>query len=97
MGMLERDIENKVCRYAREKGWVAYKFTSPNRRNVPDRLFINPYGYVAFIEFKAPGKKPTAGQLREIERLMGRNIDVFVVDNVEDGKRIVQQFQYQNA
>ena len=38
--MLEKQIESKVCDYAKSKGVLAYKFTSPARAAVPDRLFI---------------------------------------------------------
>jgi len=86
--MLEKDIEKKVCEYARSKGCLAYKFTSPNRAAVPDRLFIYK-GKVWFIEFKAPGKKPTAPQLREHSILATHYLDVFVIDDVEMGKMII--------
>ena len=33
--MLERDIEKRVKEYARSKGWLAYKFTSPGHIGVP--------------------------------------------------------------
>ena len=87
--MLEKDIETAVCRYARSKGWIAYKFTSPNRRSVPDRLFCGPNGTHFFIEFKAPGKKPTVKQWREIERLQHLGHTVYICDDIEEGKRIV--------
>lgn len=88
--MLEKDIEKKVCDYAKEKGLLVYKFTSPARAAVPDRLFITPGGVVFFIEFKAPGKKPTPAQSREHERLRGHDVAVFVVDDVEDGITMIE-------
>ena len=36
--MLEKDIEARVCEYARAKGVLAYKFTSPARAAVPERV-----------------------------------------------------------
>ena len=36
--MLEKQIEAKVCEYAKTKGVLVYKFTSPARAAVPDRL-----------------------------------------------------------
>ena len=56
---LEKDIEARVCEYARSKGVLAYKFTSPSRAAVPDRLFIAPDGRVWFCEFKREGQKAT--------------------------------------
>ncbi len=87
--MLERDIEKRVKDYARSKGWLAYKFTSPGHAFVPDGLFIDPDGKVLFIEFKQFGKKATAGQLREHFRMIQQGVEVYVVDNVEYGKEII--------
>ena len=87
--MLEKDIERKVCDYAKDKGWLTYKFTSPNRMAVPDRLFITPFGRIVFIEFKREGAKPTPAQQREHERLVRQGCTVRVIDNVEAGKQLV--------
>lgn len=89
--MLERDIEKRVKDYARSKGWLAYKFTSPGHAFVPDGILISPKGVVLFIEFKQSGKKPTAGQLREHERLRNQNCLIYLVDNVEYGKEIIDE------
>ncbi len=87
--MLEKDIEKKVCDYAKSKGVMAYKFTSPARAAVPDRLFIGPDGVIFFIEFKRGGQKPTEAQEREHNRLRGHKVNVFVVDNVDSGKMVI--------
>ena len=90
--MLEKDIESKSCQYAKERGWLTYKFTSPARRSVPDRIFINPAGLIIFIEFKAARKVPTEAQEREIERLRKNGCFVLVIDSVEDTKILVDLF-----
>lgn len=87
--MLESEIEKKVCDYAKERGFLVYKFTSPNRAAVPDRLFIKQTGALFFCEFKRGGAKPTAPQEREHTRLRDHNVRVFVVDSVEQGKLII--------
>jgi hypothetical protein len=87
--MLEKEIEAKVCDYAKTKNVLVYKFTSPNRMAVPDRLFIRPDGRIWFCEFKREGQKPTPAQDREHHRLRQHKVSVFVVDNVEDGKAMV--------
>lgn len=87
--MLEKEIESKVCEYARSKGWLAYKFTSPNRAAVPDRLMISPTGRCVFVEFKRQGQKPTTAQAREHQRLREQKVAVFVIDNVTDGKAVI--------
>lgn len=88
---LERDIEKKVKEYARSKGWLAYKFTSPGHSFVPDGILIAPGGRVIMIEFKQLGKKPTAGQQREHERLRQQGVTVWVVDSVELGKGLIDE------
>lgn len=87
--MLEKDIESKVCQYARERGLLVYKFTSPQRAAVPDRLFIRPDGLVFFVEFKREGQRPTPAQSREHERLIGHCVPVYVIDNVAAGRMVV--------
>ncbi len=87
--MLERDIEDAVCKYARKYLFLAEKFTSPNRRSVPDRMFSGPAGLHFFIEFKAPGKTPTPKQARDHARRAALGHRVYVCDDVEDGKRII--------
>jgi hypothetical protein len=81
--MLERDIEAHLVEGVKCLGGVAYKFTSPGRRNVPDRICVLPRGVVFFVELKASGKKPTAGQLREHQRLRDLGQPVFVCDSLE--------------
>lgn len=87
---LEKDIEKKVCDFAKTLGMLAYKFTSPARRSVPDRLFVVPGGRVFFVEFKRKGKKPSPAQEAEIAKLRGKGATVHVVDNVLDGKRVIE-------
>lgn len=89
--MLEKNIEAKVCGYARERGLLAYKFTSPAHAAVPDRLFILPGGRMFFCEFKRRGQKPTPAQEREHKRLRAYDVPVFVIDNVDDGLRMIDE------
>jgi hypothetical protein len=77
---LERDIETYLIRQCQAKGWLCEKFTSPNRRSVPDRIITSP-NRVTFVECKAPGKKPTKLQDRDHERRRKFGCDVWVVDS----------------
>ena len=87
--MLEKQIEASVCDYAKNCGLLVYKFTSPNRMAVPDRMFVRPDGKIFFIEFKREGQKPTPAQDREHERLRGHGVQVFVVDDVKIGQWVI--------
>ena len=86
---LEKDIEKRVCDYAKSLKMLVYKFTSPSRAHVPDRMFITPKGVVFFIEFKRLGQKPTAAQQVEGDKIRQAGIQVFIVDNVEGGKVVI--------
>ena len=97
--MLEKDIESAVCKYATVTyDMLCDKFTSPNRRAVPDRLFPGHGDHHFFIEFKATGKAKTvhAGatdhegrQYRDHEKRRKRGHRVYVIDDIEEGKQVV--------
>ena len=78
----ERDIEKRVVDLAKKAGWLSYKWVSVSVRGVPDRIFIRD-GVIVFIEFKAPGKKPTPLQAQTITRLRLQGMTVHVCDSVE--------------
>ena len=86
--MLEKEIEKRVCEYAKSRGWQPYKFTSPSHAGVCDRIMVG-VGKVLWVEFKAPGKKPTPLQKRHHELLASLNHRVYVVDSVDLGKEII--------
>ena len=86
--MRESVIEKKVGDYATSKGWLVYKFSSPNTRAVPDKIFMR-NGVVFFIEFKAPGKLPTKLQYANHKRIKEHGVSVFVIDDIEKGIALV--------
>jgi len=90
---LEKDIEKRVCDYAKSLKMLCYKFTSPSRRSVPDRMFITERGVVFFIEFKRKGQKPTAAQWVEIKKIQATEVTVAVVDNVGEGKNVITSME----
>ena len=87
--MDEKTVERELVKRVKEEGGIAYKFTSPNRRSVPDRLCLLPGGKILFVECKAPGKKPTKLQAREHERLRAMGFDVVIVDNKKDAREVL--------
>jgi hypothetical protein len=89
--MLEREIEAVVCTYAKEKGFLVYKFTSPSRAGVPDRMFLAPHQRVFWIEFKREGQKLTPLQERECDKLADCGFEVYVCDSVEQGKAVIDE------
>lgn len=79
--MREETVERHLCDQVRKEGGIAYKFRSPNRKHVPDRLCLFPDGVTIFVETKRPGEKPRPGQEREHKRLRSRGHRVEVVDS----------------
>lgn len=83
--MLEKEVEAKIVRYAKDKGVLTYKFSSPQQRGVPDRLFLHG-GIALFMEVKRAGKQPTKLQLKHMERIREAGHYACWVDNPHDGK-----------
>ena len=77
----EKDIERYLVNEVRKIGGTAYKFTSPGRRSVPDRMILLKGQPAIFVECKRPGGKLTQGQKREIEKLREKDFQVYVVDS----------------
>jgi hypothetical protein len=86
---LEKKLERRCTDVAKTHGWWTRKFSSPSNRGVPDRIFIKE-GMVWFIEFKAPGKKPTPLQAHEMQEIANHGGHVFALDNVEDFKKLLR-------
>ena len=87
--MSEKRIETNHVKRVKAKAGTSYKFTSPARRNVPDRLDLYPIPpihqdivgrYVVFTECKDFNKVPNAGQKREIARLVKLGFKVEICD-----------------
>ena len=79
MGKAESEVEQYLVNMVMSLGGIPYKFKSPARNNVPDRMCVFPGGGVMFVECKAPDGKLSVGQLHEIKRLQMRQQTVVVV------------------
>lgn len=77
----ESTIENHLIKQVKAAGGTAYKFVSPGRCGVPDRLVLLPGGRIVFVECKAPGEQPRADQVREHNRLRALGFDVVVLNS----------------
>ena len=87
---LEKEIEKKICDYAKQLGCYVRKFTSPNQRSVPDRLIIALGGAVGFLEIKRGGESPTKAQEHEMSLLKQIGARVDWCDNAFDGRVFVE-------
>ncbi len=81
--MLEKQIENMLARSVKKAGGIALKFVSPSFAGMPDRLVLLPDGVCAFVELKAPGKKPRPLQVARHKMLRSLGYRVYVIDGIE--------------
>ena len=86
----EKQIEKYLVDQVRIKlKGTAYKFTSPGRRAVPDRICVIP-GYCFFVECKATDKYLTDAQERERDRLEELDQWVYEVNSKSQIDRIIK-------
>lgn len=79
--MREKSIEEKLVKAVKIMGGLAPKFVSPGLAGMPDRLLLLPNGQVAFVEVKAPGRKPRPLQVRRKRQLEALGFSVYVLDD----------------
>jgi hypothetical protein len=89
----ERNIEARGGRELVKRGYLVYKFTSPEKRGVPDRLVISPDGQVFFIEFKRPDGRLSPIQIVQIERIRRNNGVVHVISSHSEMDALLQELQ----
>ena len=91
--MLEKVIEKKLVAAVKKMGGIAAKFVSPGLDGMPDRLVLLPNGNMAFVELKAPGKKPRPLQLRRIKQLQQLGFACYVIDKDDQIGGILDEIQ----
>lgn len=93
--MYERTIENELVARVKGKGGIAPKFTSPGFDGMPDRLVLLPSGRMAFVELKAPGKKPRALQMARHRLLRRLGFKVYVIDGTEQIDSVLEEIDHE--
>ena len=91
--MLEKTIEHKLAVTVKKHGGIAVKFVSPNYDGMPDRLVLLPDGLCAFVEVKAPNKKPRPLQKVRHKTLKRLGFKVYVLDDVEQIGGMIDEIQ----
>jgi len=89
--VLEKHIEGAVVQYARSLGVHVIKNATMYSNGFPDRTFLFGDGGMLLIEFKVPGAKLTPLQKDWHGWLKKNGHRVEVVDNVEEGKRLIDE------
>nr|DAJ57155.1 MAG TPA: Nuclease [Bacteriophage sp.] len=91
--MLEKTIEHKLAVTVKKHGGIAVKFVSPNYDGMPDRLVLLPDGLCAFVEVKAPNKKPRPLQKVRHKTLKRLGFKVYVLDDAEQIGGIIDEIR----
>ena len=69
LDMKEKDVENHFVWAVERLGGKTYKFTSPGRKGVADRIACLPDGSTWFVELKTKG-----GRLSELQKLFAADM-----------------------
>ena len=91
--MLEKTIEHKLTVAVKKAGGIAVKFVSPSFDGMPDRLVLLPDGLIAFVELKAPGKRPRPLQEARHRLLRSLGFKVYVIDKPEQVGGMLDELQ----
>ena len=88
----ERDVERYLIKECEKRGWLCWKFVSPGRRGVPDRVVIRP-GAVAFVEVKRNGGRVSPLQIRRIKELTRRGVAARVVETKGEIDEMIRDWE----
>lgn len=81
--MAERDVEARLVRGVRKLGGVCWKWVSPGRVGVPDRIALLPHGVVAFVEVKDDEGQVSRQQELTLREIGNLGHPVYVVHGAE--------------
>lgn len=91
--MREKSIEQKLALMVKKRGGICPKWVSPGFDGVPDRIVLLPEGSIAFVEVKAPGKKPRPLQTARHKLLTSLGFMVYVLDSEDQIGGILDEIQ----
>ena len=89
--MREKHIEQQFVKAVRVTGGIAPKLTCPGFDGMPDRIALLPGGKIAFVEVKAPEKKPRPLQAARHRLLRRLGFMVYVLDSIPQIKQILDE------
>lgn len=91
--MREIEIEKELTLEVKKRGGLAVKFVSPGFDGMPDRIVLMPEGNMAFVEVKAPGKRPHPLQMARHKLLRDLGFLVFILDDKSQIGGILDEVQ----
>lgn len=89
--MREAQIEKRLFELVKKSGGMCIKLDASNVSGIPDRLVLLPDGFVAFIELKAPNKKPRPLQVKRMEDLNRLGLFCCVIDSMEKAEAFIKE------
>lgn len=87
--LLEKEVEQPAWQFAESRGWFHDKIMRTSRSSFPDHFFAR-RGRIVLMEFKRPGEPPNPKQAKRHRELRAQGVEVHVVDNLDDAKRILR-------
>ena len=78
----EHKVDLHLGKQLKDLGCLYYKWVSPGRAGVPDRIIITPKGRVIFAELKTDLGRLSPAQRYQIKMLSGCGVDVRVVQGI---------------
>lgn len=89
----ERDIEAWLRRRIEDLGGEFWKFTSPGRDGVPDRIAIFPDGRLVFVELKTERGRLSKVQAYVCKCLIDMHQRVCIVFGMEGAREFLQDMR----
>lgn len=89
----ERDIEKWLKKEIEGLGGEFWKFTSPGRDGVPDRIALFPDGRIVFVELKTERGQLSKIQAHVCKRLIDLNQQVCIVFGMEGAREFLQDMK----
>lgn len=92
MGKPEGIIENYLKKQSKEHDCLCYKFTSPGKRGVPDRIVIG-FGHTIFVELKSETGDLRKQQEFRINEMKAHGADVRVLNTKQKIDEFFQKLE----
>jgi hypothetical protein len=89
----EKALDKKLSAELKKIGGWSIKLITAHISGLPDRLCLLPGGRLFFAEIKTTGKKPRKIQLSIQNKLITMGFEVYVIDNSELIKKLIQRHE----
>jgi len=81
----ESDLEKRICKYAKTKGWTPHKWAGPGERGKADRFFTKAKSRIFFMEIKRDDdEEPKPLQEHRRQELIKQGFASHVISSFEE-------------